>query len=288
MYKRQDFQQFTIEEFSMPFGGKLRTDNRWVKLEAMMPWEFIEDIYAESMSMDTGAPAISSRIAFGAQFIKESENLTDERTVEYIAENPYMQYFLGLREYRDTPLFDPSMMARFRRRFPAEKVEEINKRIFAAQKDRDSDDDDTPPNSGKLVLDTTCAPADIRYPGDLSLLNEARENTEDVIEELWEHSTRTGRKTRYNRRKARSHYLAVAKQKKPSHKRTRQAIGKQLGYVRSNLDRIGELLPQAGLEVLPEKRILRLLTICELYRQQSGMYRERTLRTCSHRRLSNV
>ena len=67
--------------------------------------------------MDAGAPAISSRIAFGAQFIKESENLTDERTVEYTAENPYMQYFLGLREYRDTPLFDSSLMAHFRRRF---------------------------------------------------------------------------------------------------------------------------------------------------------------------------
>jgi hypothetical protein len=286
MYKRQDFQQFTIEGFNMPFGGMLRADNRWVKLEAMMPWEFIEAIYAESMSMDAGAPAICARIAFGAQFIKESENLTDERTVEYIAENPYMQYFLGLRKYRDTPLFDPSMMVHFRRRFPAEKVEEINKRIFAARKERDSDGDDAPPsNNGKLVLDATCAPADIRYPSDLSLLNEARENTEDIIEELWDHNARKGRRTRYNRRKARAHYLAVAKQKKPSHERTRQAIGKQLGYVRSNLDRIGELLLQTGLQVLPEKRILRLLTVCELYRQQSGMYRERIL-SCRERIVS--
>lgn len=49
-----------------------------------------------------------------------------------------------------------------------------------------SDDDDTPnpPNSGKLVLDATCAPADIRDPSDVSLLNEARENTEQILDEL--------------------------------------------------------------------------------------------------------
>lgn len=30
-------------------------------------------------------------------------------------------------------------------------------------------------------MDATCVPADIRYPTDLSLLNEAREKTEAII-----------------------------------------------------------------------------------------------------------
>ncbi len=33
------------------------------------------------------------------------------------------------------------------------------------------------PNQGKLLLDATCAPADIAYPTDLSLLNEAAGET---------------------------------------------------------------------------------------------------------------
>ena len=106
---------------------------------------------------------LSARIAFGAIHIKEHENLTDERTVEYIAGNPYMQYFLGLHEYTDTPLFDPSMMVHFRKRFPAAKIEEINKRMFTEEKPK-TPEDEPPPNSGKLVLDATIAPADIRYP----------------------------------------------------------------------------------------------------------------------------
>ena len=32
-------------------------------------------------------------------------------------------------------------------------------------------------NKGKLLVDASCAPADIRYPTDISLLNEAREKT---------------------------------------------------------------------------------------------------------------
>ena len=38
-----------------------------------------------------------------------------------------------------------------------------------------------PENKGTLMLDATCAPSNIRYPQDFSLLNEAREKLETVI-----------------------------------------------------------------------------------------------------------
>jgi hypothetical protein len=106
-----------------------------------------------------------------------------------------------------------------------------------------------------------------------------------IIEELWGHSPRKGHKTKYHRKKARSQYLRVAKQKKPRAKKTRWAIGKQLGYVKSNLEVIGELLLHTGLDALPEKRIARILTICELYRQQSAMHRDKS-HTCKDRIVS--
>jgi len=268
-----------MDDFILPFGGKLRADNRWVRMAQMMPWDFIEDIYLESMSQENGAKAFSSRIAFGAIYIKENENLTEERTMEYIAENPYMQYFLGLHEYTDRPLFDPSMMVHFRKRFPAARIEEINQRMFIEEQPEEQEppqDEPPPPNSGKLALDATCAPADIRYPSDLSLLNEARENSEQIIETLWPHSQRTGHKTRYNRKKARKEYLRLAKQKKPKAAKTRAAIGKQLECIRRNLEDIGDLLLKTGLEVLPERRLERLMVICELHRQQSEMHTNRT------------
>ena len=41
-------------------------------------------------------------------------------------------------------------------------------------------------NQGKLIVDTNCVPADIRYPADLLLLNEAREKSEGIIDVLHE------------------------------------------------------------------------------------------------------
>jgi len=294
MYKKRDRIQITFDEFIIPFGGKLKGDNRWVKLAEMIPWDFIEDVYATKMSEESGAGAITARIAFGAIFIKENENLQDRNTVEYIAENPYMQFFLGLKEFESEPLFDASMMVHFRKRFPADFIEEINKRMFVEmakndinQKDKnesekvvhtymdnsddDNNDSDTPENKGKLVLDATCAPADVRYPSDLSLLNEARENTEEIIEKLWEHSKKQGHKTGYNRRKARKEFLKIIKQKKPGIQKIRTVIKQQIHYVTSNIETIGRLLLEAKKEVLEQKHYDRIMTICELLRQQQTM-----------------
>ena len=44
MYISSDADQITIEDFFMPFGGKLLKTNRWVKLASIMPWEHIEQI----------------------------------------------------------------------------------------------------------------------------------------------------------------------------------------------------------------------------------------------------
>ena len=126
MYYRDDSEQLTMEEFFQPFGGRLRKDNRWVCLAGIMPWEYIEKIYVKNLSGETGRPAISSRIAFGAIFIKEFCHLTDEGTVQELQENSYMQYFLGLHEFQAEPLFDSSMMVHFRKRFPVEEAAKIN------------------------------------------------------------------------------------------------------------------------------------------------------------------
>ena len=39
-------------------------------------------------------------------------------------------------------------------------------------------------SQGKLIIDATCTPADIAYPTDLNILNEAREKTEEIIDAM--------------------------------------------------------------------------------------------------------
>lgn len=96
-------------------------------------------------------------------------------------------------------------------------------------------------NEGELLLDATCAPADIAYPTDLSLLNQAREKLEKIIDILHEPERGKTRKPRTYRERARKAYLAVAKQRRVKPRAIRKAIGKQLRFVSRDLRMIAEL-----------------------------------------------
>lgn len=96
MYQKHHNGQLSIEDFHVPFGGTLDSDNRWVIFSSLMPWEVLEATYSPQFSPTTGAPAKPVRLAFGALFIKQRLGLTDEETVEQIRENAYMQFFLAL------------------------------------------------------------------------------------------------------------------------------------------------------------------------------------------------
>ena len=284
---KTDPNQTEFVDFYLPFGGKLQTSNRWVKLAAKMPWQEVERCYAESFAgTGMGAPAKSGRIAYGALIIKEQLGISDEETVEQITENPYLQYFLGLHEFRQTALFDPSMMVHFRSRFSSDHHQRINDQIIqpanSEQAPQDTPQEDPPEHSGKLLIDATCTPADIRYPIDLSLLNEAREKTEHIIDCLHQHLVKTTghalKKPRTYRRKARQDYLAVAKQKSPVKKTLRKANGKQLRYLKRNLAHIAKMVEssQGLLTVLSGYDYKCLLVIHTLYEQQLEMYAQRT------------
>ena len=92
----------------------------------------LEDIYSQSFKAENpdGRPPIPARIAFGALYIKEHENFPQERTLQHISENNYMQYFLGLTEFNPVPLFDSSMMTHFAKRFSKEDMARINEEIY--------------------------------------------------------------------------------------------------------------------------------------------------------------
>jgi len=130
MYRQEPKEQIKFEEFYTPFGGHLRKDNRWVKLAELIPWEELEDKYAEQFSdRGMGAPAKQFRMALGALIIKEKLRLTDEEVVEQIRENVYMQYLVGMEGYQDKEPFEASMMVHFRKRISMEMLNEVNRKI---------------------------------------------------------------------------------------------------------------------------------------------------------------
>lgn len=287
MYRNQASNQLKFKDFNLPFGGELSGDNRWVLLAELIPWDKIEKLYAKNFSDNgMGAPAKSGRLAAASLIIQERLNLTDEETVFQIQENPYLQYFIGYSEYKKEVPFDPSLLVYFRKRINSKMINEVNEEIMAKQgkkeeerikKQKKKDDNNKKnKNCGKLIIDATCVPQDIRYPTDLSLLNEAREKCEEIIDEL--HKPLAGKepKPRTYRQKARRDYLKLAKRRKLKKAEIRKGLGKQLRYVKRDLEHIRKLSKKTGLMMLNKRQYKNLLVIHELYRQQEIMYQEKT------------
>lgn len=157
-------------------------------------------------------------------------------------------------------------MVYFRKRLTPEILGEINEMIIRnSESVENSDDEDKsnpPSNSGTMIVDATCAPSQIKYPQDTELLNEAREITEKVIDEL--HIPGNGKKPRTYRKKARKQYLHIARSKKRTSKKVRKAIGQQLSYIKRNLKTI-ENLP-VKTDSLPKQLRAKLETVKKVIR----------------------
>jgi transposase, IS5 family len=263
MYRAKS--QPNMPDFFLPFGGKLDPQNRWIKLAAFVPWNMMEGEYEKNFaSSGMGAPALTCRIALGSLIINDRLGLTDEETAQNILENPYLQYFLGLHECLRDSLFDPSMMVHFRKRITPEMVERVNQAIIDKARGIENNpphppqthvspegkaSDETPAPAptqdapkGKLVIDATATPADIIYPTDLKILNEAREKNERIIDKLHGTMLDGGPKPRTYRQKARRDFLNIALSKKPRANKIRTAIGKQLRDIKRNLGHIHNML----------------------------------------------
>jgi len=230
-----------------------------------------------------GPPAKAFRMALGALIIKEKLGISDGETVEQIRENPYLQYFIGQSSYSNELPFDPSLLVHFRQRISPNLINKLNERMVEKirsitpvkpEKKKDSDGKNESPNRGKLIIDATCAPADITYPTDLGLLNKARVHTEKIIDILYKQiKYQTTKKPRTYRNLARKDYLAVAKQRQPTRNKRRQALKKQLQYIKRNLAHVEQLIESgASLERLNKKQYKTLLVLTEVYRQQQWLF----------------
>lgn len=254
-------------------------NNRWLIMASFISWTEFEEEYASIFDDKLGAPAKPFRMALGALLIQQKLNITDRETVEIIRENPYLQYFIGLTKFSHKIPFHHSMMVHFRKRIGSEIIDKINeitvlKELKQQGEIEEHESKEQIKNEGKLILDASCAEADITFPTDLGLLNKGRMVTEKIIDTLHEgEAIKVGKKPRTYRQIARKEYLKIAKKRKPRKEERDEGINKQLKYIERNLKSIDNLIDQGiGLSKLSKKQYKNLLVVRELYRQQKEMY----------------
>jgi len=302
---KQDYtspQQLILTGFESSFANQLLSTNRWVRLANRIPWDALVSTYNRQLGNKfTGAGSINPRVAIGALIIKHLCNISDRETILQIQENMYMQYFIGYSSFSNEVPFDASLFVDIRKRLTLEHINEINEKILGIIGKEDADKtesnpdhkdegavsveepieksadnindlykDDNPTREGSLLMDATGCPQDIAYPTDLNLLNDAREKSEELIDEL--QAGLTTPKPRTYREIARKQYLKTAQKKKKTKKEIRKAIRQQLQYLKRNISSIFKLLEQYDTIPLQKKQYKYLLVIQTLYDQQKYMY----------------
>lgn len=298
--------QLVIQEEEFYFSGiKLNPENRWVKLADIIPWGEVEEEYVKNFpQIRRGGEARSARFALGTLIIKEQLNLSDRETVQQIRENPYLQYFLGEKQYNYDISLDASSLTYFRKRCSSESLKNLNRRIVsrytgesATEPEADAVDqtnamgkvderavgeEETPKPCGTLIVDATCTPADVQFPTDVRLLHEGRRKLEGMMDHLQQ--GRKEKKPKNYRKRANRDYKRFVKNRRPKKRQIRRALRRQLGYVRRDLSIVEEMRQDSSVR-LSHKEEKYLSTIRKLYEQQKEMYDKRK-NSCEHRIVS--
>ena len=319
MIKYTPSNQLSLEEFKHPFHQQLKKNNRWVQLAELVPWDELARIYAKNLNPQAGRLSVDIRMVIGSLIIKHKLSLSDRDTVDMISENLYMQYFCGLRSMQTELPFDASLFVDIRKRLGAERFDQFNeivirryesikpkrKRIIKETSSNDKGSKDDPgeqslatrgkgkssskkdiPNQGKLKLDASVADQYITSPNDLKLVSRAREETERLVDVLYEKGS-FDKKPRTYRRNARKEYLSIAMKRNKNKKELRVNIGKQLRYVKRNISTIEKMLDAVEKESdsrFPLKhRDQRIYWVIQhVFNQQMYMYQNK-VHKCSDR-----
>lgn len=278
--------QLTLNLFSHPFEEDLDSENRWVKLASVVPWDYLAAVYCKKLRTDSGRLSVDARHVIAALIVKHKLKLDDRGTIEMVKENIYLQYFCGLRQFTTKKLFDPSLFVDIRKRLGGKEFDEFNRLVIEKseeikphqsrvkkQSEKDGTGDSSQEkNKGTLKVDATVADQEISYPNDLKLLNTSRENLERIVDILVENMPGEN-KPRLYRRVARRDYLKLAKKKRKPKKELRKGIKQQLQYISRDLKILEVILSKHTNPLILETKDMKLINVIkQVYEQQKTMY----------------
>ena len=106
------------------------------------------------------------------------EGLSDEKTIQAIQENPYMQYLLGLPKFTENPVFVPELFVQIRKRLDHEFFNLLTLLLSEADGSKPKKvhtNEDGNDHGGTMKVDVTYCNAEVRYPTDYNLLEDGSE-----------------------------------------------------------------------------------------------------------------
>ena len=143
-----------------------------VRLSKVVDWERLDETFGESFCPEKGRPAISTRLMVALHYFKYTFDLSDEEVIQGWIENPYWQYFSGMKYFEHKMPIHPSSMTRWRKRIGDVGAEELLKQTIEAGLKLKAV---KATQLKRVNVDTTVQEKDIRFPTDARLYDRARE-----------------------------------------------------------------------------------------------------------------
>ena len=269
-----------------------------------------DESIVEGECTNAGRNPFPVRLVLGILIAQAILNLSDRGICKLVSESPYLQKFLGYTSYSADNTIHASNLVHFRIRLDIQTMQEINEIVHKkqissaeyeaaahagakpchedkAQQTSHVQSDEAPEeavsagnlqNTGTLILDATCAPVNIRFPQDFSLLNEGRKDLEDIINRLC-HDYGFSKPRTYVRT-IQKEATNLSKSKKKTDKAIRHVIRLELNAVKRNLMYIDSFLAcgTKNENKLSSEEVEKIQIIRAVYAQQKYMYELKTRR----------
>ncbi|MEE3193102.1 MAG: IS5 family transposase [Candidatus Poribacteria bacterium] len=232
--------QLQIFKELTPYSGQIDTNNRWIKLAELVPWDEMDGIYRKHFDEGKQSVIKDCRLILGLILGQMLLELSDRDIVEYFHENPYFQYFCGQDTFVakiTSSVIHPSLLSKRRKRLGKAYVQKFEQEILRVLKNKGLI------KGKKLILDATVFPANITYPNDVKLLNTVREYLCKTILNVKNSFDPKGRIRTY-RRIARKAYLNFQKTKKKSKQLIRRTRKQMIQYVNRNIKQLEVVLEE--------------------------------------------
>jgi len=172
MRPKREPEQPQRELFQIDLEQLIDSSHPLVRLGLYIDWSSFEQTLGDTYHPSQGAPGISTRLMVALHYLKYQFDLSDEDVVAAWVENPYWQYFSGMRYFQHRMPIDPSSMTRWRQRLGDAGAEQmLRATIDAGIKMRVI----RPAELKRINVDTTVQTKAIRFPTDARLYQRMRE-----------------------------------------------------------------------------------------------------------------
>jgi len=138
--------------------------NELVILRQIIPWQIVITQLTEFYSNDRGRIGKSLRIMVALLVLSRLRSMSDDKVVEQVKENRYMQYFCNVPDPKLANFVNSSVLCRFRQRLGEKGVAIIESAIFHLLRESGIVKGDT------NMMDSTVLSSNIIYPTDVLLL----------------------------------------------------------------------------------------------------------------------